>query len=445
MSFSLSAMLRSLIPVPASVYNALSATPFRAARTALLATACNAMLISSANCQLLQTWDTKSRERSQRLTSAAVTALDKGQTAQAVALLNQATLVDPKDAVALNTLGMALAKQGKYDEALDALNKAYKISHFPETLLNTGIVYYLQHDYEAAISSWSKAIEGDKKLYAIYGGIGFAHMRKGEFDNAEQAFRKLITAKPNSELAYRGLALSSYLSGQVNAAIKAAEHARSLSSNSPPILLLLAKLQLIQGNSEAGKQLIKEWQAASTKKKSTPFSMTVFGVPVQHDFHWDAFSADHFDNGNFLLARTRLLPKEDGARRSYSAKGKIGLVLPQARAAAESAPQDYFILRELALLELANGEYTSAATHFSKVLELCPGCRIDWLHLARAQSLAGKPSEASYAVKEFKRQLPDEKISSVFTEFANSNNTESAEPLHMPEQGRPPEPVGSGF
>lgn len=427
--------VRSLCSSPASF---LFLKVKAAALVVFFATTC------SASAQLVQNWDTKARERSQRLHSAAISALDKGLTAQAVTLLNQATAVDPQDAIALNTLGLALAREGKYDEGLDALQKAYKISHSGETLLNTGLVYYLQHDFAAAIKSWSKAIEVDSKFTPAYGNIGFAFIRAGDFDSAQDAFRKLIKTHPNSPAAYRGTALARYLSGEAGAALKAAEHARSLAPTSQPILLLLAKLEYLQGNADAGKSRVREWQAATPKKKSVPYSMTVIGVPVQHDFHWDVLGADNFDNGNFLLARTRLLPKEDGARRSYCSKGKMSVVLAQANAAAEAAPDDFFILRELALLDLSNGNYSKAADRFSRVLELCPNCKIDWLHLARAQSLAGKPSEASYAVKEYKRLLPNEKLSPIFSELATNQNTQ--EQQAPPAESRSPsQPLGTGF
>lgn len=400
----------------------------------------------SASAQLVQTWDTKARERSQRLNSAGTTALDKGQITQAVVLLNQAIAADPNDHVALNTLGIALAKQGKYDEALEHLQKAYTLKHDAETLLSTGMVYYLQHDYEAAIKTWNRALELDGKLSPIYGDIGFAFLRSGDFQNAEDSFYRLLKVKPNSLLAYRGLALAKYLSGEVGAAMKAAEHARTLSPASAPILLLLAKLEFLKGNAEAGKQRVKDWQLSTGKKVATPFQMTTLGYPIQHDFHWDILSADHFDNGNFLLARTRQLPKEEGSRRSYTSKGKIATILPQAKSAADAVPEDFFVLHELGLLELTNAEYASAADHFAKVVQLCPTCRVDWLHLARAQSLNGKSAEAAYAAREFIRQLPDEKIAPFFTGLASAAKDE-APPQPVPEapRQRPAETGGSGF
>lgn len=407
-------------------------------------------LAPCASAQLVQTWDTKAREKSQRLNSAGTTALDKGQIAQAIILLNQAIAADPTDHVALNTLGVALAKQGKYDEALEHLQKAYALKHDAETLLSTGMVYYLQHDFDAAIKSWTRALELDPKMIALHGNMGYAYLRKGDFEKAEESFHKLIKVKPNSTLAYKGLALTKYLSGEVSSAMKLAEHARTLAPNSAPLLLILAKLDFIQGNADSGKARLREWQKAIVAKKGvTPFAMTSMGYPVQHDFHWDIFAADHFDNGNFLLARTRILPKEEGSRRSYASKGKMTIAMAAAKSAAEADPEDYFVLRELGLLELANADYNSAADHFAKVLQLCPSCRIDWLHLARAQFLGGKPNEAAYAAREYFRQLPEEKISSVFSSLAATAKDESAAP---PQQStpaaakkQPAEAGGTGF
>ena len=413
----------------------------------LFATTALALLLAPcATAQLLQTWDTKARERSQRLHSAGVTALEKGQTDQAVALLNQAIAADANDHVAFNTLGLALARQEKYEEALAALQKAYKLSHEAETLLSTGMVYYLQRDYPAAIKSFNRALEIDTKLWQIHGALGFTYMRIGDFEKAEASFQRLIKAHPSSVLAYRGLALCKYLSGEITAATKSAEHAQTLSSSSKPILLLLAKLEFVQGNTDAGKLRVKEWQAATLKKKVAPFAMTIFGYPKQHDFHWDILLADNFDNGNFLLARTRLLPKEDGARRSYAAKGKLAAILPQCKAATEAAPDDFYLWHERALLELASGDYAQASEHFAKVLQLCPVCRIDWLHLARAQALAGKPDEAAYALNEFRRQLPNEKLSPIFTQLATQAKEESPPEKPATDSNKKPASTGgSGF
>ncbi|WP_457832349.1 hypothetical protein, partial [Staphylococcus aureus] len=65
--------------------------------------------------------------------------------------------------------------------------------------------------------------------------------------------------------------------------------------------------------------------------------------------------------------------------------------------------------------------------HFRDVTSICPSCRVDWLHLARAQAIQGKAAEASYAVNAFQRQRPNEKIAAPFLEIAKGT------PAQIPE------------
>ncbi|MBX9687078.1 MAG: tetratricopeptide repeat protein [Candidatus Obscuribacterales bacterium] len=373
----------------------------------------------------LQTWNTSNREKSQRLTSAAMTALNKGQLSQASRLLLDATQADPTDAVPFAALGMTYIRQGKNSEALDALKKSYQISKNAETLISSGFAYFMDHDYDAAIASWSKALERDPKLVELNGDIGFAFLRKGEFAKADEAFRALIRYRPSSQLAYQGLANLNYLAGNFSAARKAAEHAQSIQSYYP-VLLLLAKLDFLQGDPKTGQKRVSEWLRASSGKKTLLRSMTDIGYSAQHDFHWDPFLSDNFDTGRLLLARAQSSGKNKSGQEKQRSSGKGGknsAVLSNARQAQFASPKDFYITRELALVEMAEGDNESAANHFRTVLQLCPACRVDWLHLARALAAQGKNSEASYAVREFQQQRPSEAIAGAFTELAKGDAT----------------------
>ncbi len=372
----------------------------------------------------LQSWDTYQHERSQKLLSLALTQLEKGLDEKAASLLIESINTDPTDAVPLSMLGLVYVRQGKYAEALDLLKKSYHMKNLAETLLTTGFAYYLQHDYDAAIASWTKALQRDPRMVEANGDIAFAYLRKGDFKNADEYFRILLKGRSNSPLAYQGLSILNYLAGNFSAARTAAERAQSIEPYYPN-LLLLAKLDYLQGDPQTGQKRVALWLRASSQKKATKDqkrktlyrSMTVLGYPKQHDFSWDPFLADNFDNGRLLLARTQE-KKGSKKRQSLALKGKIKDLLSSARQAQYSAPSNYYLLRELGLLELANGDFSEAADHFREVLEKCPSCVVDWLHLARALSMQDKVSEASYGVREFQRLRGKEKIAPQFIELA---------------------------
>ena len=128
----------------------------------------------AASGQLTQTWNINDRERSQSATAAGITYIGRGQVERAINLFRQATRYDSSDPLPFAELGLALAMQGKYPESLDALQNSYSLGHQDETLLSTGIVYYLNHDYDAAINAFNKVVEANPKLCHIFGDIGFA-------------------------------------------------------------------------------------------------------------------------------------------------------------------------------------------------------------------------------------------------------------------------------
>ncbi len=401
--------------------------------SACLALGCASVIFSACNHPVtaqghLQSWNNNNRERSQRLVSAAVTALTRNETAHAIELLQQASLADPNDAVPLAELGLAFLREGKYPEALEALIKSYQKNHLAETLLTTGFAYYLQRDYDAAIASWTKALERSPKLVEADGDIGFAYIRKGDFVKADESFRKLLAAKPNSQLAFQGLAVLNYLAGHFTAARKAAEHAQSIQAYYP-VVLLLAKLDFLQGDVATARRRVSEWQREIAGESTRIRSMTYLGYGPQRDIYWDPFLNDNFDNGRFLLARAQVADGKSHKKRNSSTKlMEVQVAVKRAQA---SAPRDFYLARELALIEMANADYTSAAEHFAQAVQLCPSCAVDWLHLAKVQVAQNKKAEASYAVREYQRLCPDEKIAAPFYDIAKGEP--SALPALLPQ------------
>ncbi len=391
----------------------------------------------------LQSWNTNQREKSQRLLSAAITNMNKGFYDKASTLLIEATESDPTDATSAATLGLVYVRQGKYGEALDVLKRAYQLEKTAEILITTGFAYYLQHDYDAAIASWTKALERDSRITEINGDIAFAYMRKGDFAKADEYFRLLIKSRTGSQLAYHGLAVLNYLAGNLNSARRAAEHAETIKSYYP-VLLLLSKLDYLQGDTSAAQKHLAAWQKAASNKRPSLRPMTAIGYPAQHNFNWDPFLFDNFDTGKFLQARANQKPVDLKKKNSSGNLKGAEAALSAAKQAQFNANKDYYILREIGLIEMAMGDYDSAATHFREVLQSCPSCVIDWLHLAKALSMQSKVSEASYAVSEFKRQRPQEMIAKTFTDLTGTAPTSIPEMTATPEK-KPQKEGESGF
>lgn len=367
-----------------------------------------------AIAQLAENWNVVPHQRAEARNSVGMTLLNRRRVEAACELFRLASVEDPTNAVSYGSLGIALAMQGRYQEALDSLQKSYQLRQSSEILLSTGIVYYLMNDYDAAINAWTKVLETNPKAANVYGPMGMAFLRKGDFAQAEQFLDKLVKFAPHSGFGYHALALSKYLQGDFRASRASAERAEQIYPY-PPTVLLLAKLDFLQGYKLRGLKRAQQFNQQVRSKIWPQRSMTEFGYPIQHDAHWDPFLADTFDNGYLLMARIADLPKEDNRRRSLARAGKAALFMDEIRRKLTEHPTDYFLIRELGLMEFAAGDYSGAADSSQKVLDLCPKCSVELLHLAKALALGGKTSEAMASVKRFQSLYPNEALAPAFT------------------------------
>lgn len=381
-------------------------------RSGFSAFAVAAILISTAcgATAQTQTWNPELRSKSQALVSAAVSQLIKRQWDAAIASLTKATVTDPTDPIAFEMLGLALGGRRRFNEAMDNMQHSYGLQKSSEALLSTGLIYYLDHDYPAALESYRLAAERLQNASDIMGNVGYAHYRKGDLAKAEECFRALIKAHPQWQLGYQGLASVQYLRGQFGAARSTAMHAETLRSYAP-VILLLAKLDMLEGNVPVG---IKRVQTYRSKLKKTwqwrP--MTELGYPLQRDFKWDPYVADMYDSGTLLLARVQA---QEPKKKSIAKQGGAQDMIATISDALRDSPNDVMLLRDLGLAQLAASANEDAAATFTKVLQLCPTCNVDRLHLAKALSLIGKDAEASEQVAAFQRWSPREKLSPAFT------------------------------
>ena len=80
--------------------------------------------------------------------------LQRGEYAQAIALLREQVRKKPQDSAAWNLLGIALAEQGSDDEAAKCFQKALRLdSRFPSALANLGLLQWKRGERTAAVKS----------------------------------------------------------------------------------------------------------------------------------------------------------------------------------------------------------------------------------------------------------------------------------------------------
>lgn len=108
------------------------------------------------------------------------------------------------DVLAYTLWGYILAKQQKYEEAIDKFEKATKLNlTFADVYVNWGGVLVEQRKYDEAIEKYKKVIDLDPRLAAFaYGVWGAVLVEQEKYDEAIEKLKKAIKLDPKFASAY---------------------------------------------------------------------------------------------------------------------------------------------------------------------------------------------------------------------------------------------------
>ncbi|PYV01312.1 MAG: hypothetical protein DMG26_13870 [Acidobacteria bacterium] len=118
-----------------------------------------------------------------------------------------------------NLLGWDLFKQGKFDEAVAAMDKAVSFDPSQESnYLDVGIMMMDHHHFSGALAAAEKAVEVAPTSYPAYRLKGLAETELGRFGDAENSFARALELSPNDREAIRNLATAQWSEGKIQAA-----------------------------------------------------------------------------------------------------------------------------------------------------------------------------------------------------------------------------------
>lgn len=135
--------------------------------------------------------------------------LRRGLYAQAAKMYRRALHIEPGFAAAHNNLGVALYKQGRFDEALTHFERvvASGDTHKAGGLLNAGASLSAKGDADAGLKRAKESVT-EKDTYAeAHFNIGWIQDARGQWPLAEKAYREAIRHRPNYMKATLGLAI----------------------------------------------------------------------------------------------------------------------------------------------------------------------------------------------------------------------------------------------
>ena len=155
--------------------------------------------------------------------------------------------VTERNYMAHNNLALALAKQGRSDEAITQFRAATALHNYPP-----GQIVALAN-YELSVGHPREAIEecnsalrqsNDPKIQAAaWVELGQAYSESGEYDKAAANYQSALRLNPENALALIGWGLVALRQGQLDVAVVQFDHAVNVAPNAVNYLLLAQALR----------------------------------------------------------------------------------------------------------------------------------------------------------------------------------------------------------
>jgi tetratricopeptide (TPR) repeat protein len=105
--------------------------------------------------------------------------------------------LDPKNAPAMNMIGIAYLDLSNFDQAKKYFARSAKTDKkFSSAVNNLGMVYYHQKNFRRAIREYQRAVAIDPDQAGTHANMGFAYYNTKKFPEAAAEFQKAIEIDP---------------------------------------------------------------------------------------------------------------------------------------------------------------------------------------------------------------------------------------------------------
>jgi predicted Zn-dependent protease len=144
-----------------------------------------------------------------------------GRTAEALAVLQQASERQPAVSDAFFELGTLLHEQRRVGDAEAVLNRGMTAAPSGQLSFALGTIMFDRGDFDSASVAFARALAADPGHPAALRGLGRVRMARGQFDRALEKFREAIASDPSDDRAQLLVAACLFELGRPGEAIDA--------------------------------------------------------------------------------------------------------------------------------------------------------------------------------------------------------------------------------
>jgi tetratricopeptide (TPR) repeat protein len=190
--------------------------------------------------------------------------LAKGNTDEAISLLQGVVKDEPQFAVAHHFLGVAFLQKGQMVQAREAFTEAVKLNpNLPEARTALARIYLVEGSTDLAIGQAQAAIQLNPRNVQAAIIAGDAYLLKGDTAKSKQVFEAIAKALPNEPLGPYSLGLVAHAEKNDAKALAYFEEALSKKPTAIEPMVQIVQIRIAQGKlSEARERVTKQLEAS---------------------------------------------------------------------------------------------------------------------------------------------------------------------------------------
>lgn len=331
--------------------------------------------------------------------------------------------VAPKNQVAHNNLGAALAVKGKWKKAIVQYKKAISINpNYATAQDNLGVALAFRGKMGQAIAHYERAIRIDPDFPSAFNHLGLAFAREKKYDEAITEYRRAIQINPNDAEARSNLGMALAAAGKIDEAISEYHAAIKINPKSAAAFNNLGMALTIEKKFTEAASAYRRSLRINPKYAATHYNLGV--VLMDQGEVADAlgqykqavginpnYAAAHNDLGNALMSERKIdaalaeyekvvaiEPGNAAARRNLGValfyEKKFNAAVAQYKKSIAINPGSAATYSNLGLVYASQGRMPQAIDEYRRALKIKPDYIVAYYNLALALNALGRKKEA---------------------------------------------------